>query len=353
MLYLVLIICLIFSFLSRENEKVTQLLFLIAILFLILFSGLRDPFNYPDIGNYYDYFVDPNGADVENFGPGYNFLNLIFVQSFSSFYSLMFAISAIVVINYAIVIRLYSPYLWLSLFLYLLINFYPSFFLLRQYLAMAVFLFSLRYVISRQPYHYGICALLALSFHFSSIVILPFYYLYGLKNSKKNLMYLALGGIACIVFFISIGIVVGMISEYYASYFERGNEEPAWQRAIMKSFVFALYLYTLREKYYNEGINRIVFYCMFFNVVICISAMNMFGVYRLREFFSLADFIGLAIILKESMAYNGVKRLVLICLCIAYIIPLYISFDRFITGGNIDNYYQLFWLSDSYQTQNI
>ena len=353
MLYSVLLLCLTFAFLSRGNEKLCQLLFLIAISVLILFSGLRDPFSYPDIGNYYEYFVDMNGSEVENFGLGYTVLNSVISFVYPSFYLLLFVISAIVVVNYAIVIKRYSPYLWLSLLLYLLINFYPSFFLLRQYLAMAVFLFSLKYVVSRQPYHYGVCALIALSFHFSAVVIIPFYFLYGLNNSRRNLIYLTIGAIACILFFISIGVIVNMVSSYYASYFERGNDEPAWQRAIMKCYAFLLFMYTLREKYYNEGINRILFYCMFFNTIICISAMNMFGVYRLREYFSLADFIGLAVILKESISYNGYKRLFLICLCIAYIIPLYISFDRFITGENIDNYYRLFWLSNSYQTQDI
>ena len=101
---------------------------------------------------------------------------------------------------------------------------------------------------------------------------------------------------------------------------------------------------------YKQGVNRVVFYSMFLNAVICFAAMNVFGVFRLREYFALADFIGVPVIIKHTMTFRKNKRLIVISLVLVYLILLLMSFDSFVKGDNMNDAYQFFWESSIYRT---
>lgn len=346
MLYYILLFVLAVALFARIAKKKTdKTLYWGTVVILIIYCALRDGFLYPDIQNYFDYFkFGYTDYDFqEQFNVGYGVLNRVCKFFSSSFQFLLTVISIIIISFYAKAIKEYSPFIWLSLILYVLINYYPSFFLLRQYIAMGVFLYSLRYVIDRKPIHYGICMLIALSFHTTAIVAIPIYFLYGIKNNKLNMLLVLAGSIAVIAVFFSFSTYIGLFSAYYAHYFEVEMEESAWKRAVMKGFIFLVYLFVMREKFYDKGINRIVFYCMVLNLVICIAAMNVMGVFRLREYFALADFIGIAIMVKEAKASNSFKKLVGLSLISVYIVLLVLSFNSFIESENMNNSYRFFW----------
>lgn len=346
MLYYIVFVILIIALIAiNSDKKVNNVLYLGAVAVLILYSGLRNAFIYPDINNYYDFFEGQESFSLENFGTGYTILNDICRWITPSFQFLLIVIALFVVYCYTHIIKRYSPYIWLSLLIYIFINYYPSFFLLRQYISMAVFLYSIKYVINRKPIHYGILLLVAMSFHVTAIVTLPFYFLYGIKKSTRNMLFLLAGSVIVVISFMSLEGYVEMASAYYAHYFSSLNEEPAWQRAVMKLYIFVLFLLGMRWHFYEEGINRVVFYFMLFNVIICIAAMNVSIVYRVREYFSLADFVGVPILIKTVSSYKGGRRAVMICLIVVYIALLAISFSNFVNGDNMNNAYQFYWLS--------
>lgn len=346
MLYYILFFILAIALLARITHLETdKTLYGVAVTVLIIYGALRDGFLYPDIQNYYDYFkYGYTDFDLqEQFNYGYVLLNLICKFITPSFQFLLAIVSVIIILLYARAIKEYSPFIWLSLILYVLINYYPSFFLLRQYLAMGVFLYSLKYVVKREPVRYGICMLIALSFHTTALIAMPLYFLYGIKNTKLNMLLLLLGSVAAIIVFFSFSTYIGLFSAYYAHYFEWEMEEAAWKRAVMKGFIFLVYLYIMRKHFYDQGINRIVFYCMIFNVVICIAAMNVMGVFRLREYFALADFIGLPIMVKQTKTLNAFSKAFGILLVLVYFLLMVFSFNSFVLGENMNNSYQFFW----------
>ena len=351
MLYGILFITLFLAILSRlGNGKYNKQFFALTVIILILYCGLRDPFLYPDNGGYYDYFKGYTGDFEESFGIGYTTLNYISNFFSSSFYFFLMIVSAIIVSSYANAITKYSPYIWFSLFLYLIISYYPSFFLLRQYLAMAVFLYSIKYVVTRNSIKYGICMIIALSLHLTAVIAIPFYFLYGVKYSKKNMILLFAGSLAVIFLFMGLQSIVGILSAYYMKYFDMENESAAWQRAVMKVYILIVFLYALKKDFYRQGVNRVVFFSMFLNVIICIAAMNIFGVFRLREYFALADFIGVPVIIKHTMTFRKNKRPIVISLVLVYLILLLMSFDSFVKGDNMNDAYQFFWESSIYRT---
>ena len=327
-----------------KDKAVNNGLFIIAVASLIIFCGIRDPFIYPDNINYYYFF---NGhfdyAEEGTLGWGYStFTKLIsfFTKSFPVY---CFIVSWLIVGSYSKAIKKYSPYKWLSLLLFILVNYYPTFFLLRQYLVMPLFFLCVKFTLERKLIPYLICVALAFSVHTTSIIILPLYFLYGLKYSKFNMFLITVGSLAAMFAFMIIGPLLSFVGSYYLHYFEMTQEEPAWQRAVMKIAIMAVFIFALGKKAYEEGINRILFYSFLFNVIICIGAINIFGVFRLRDYYSIADIVGIPVILSSVKKSGSFKKMIVYISTVVYIVLLILSFISFVEGANMNNDYQFFW----------
>lgn len=345
-IYIIIILALWAHVVKKQPKK--RLIFNFAVIILILVNGLRDPFLYHDNDNYYYFFKGDVQDEIKKgtLNAGYLMINSLIGFFTSSFQVFCFVLAAFFTCGYAKLIKTYSPFVWLSLLLYVLINYLPSFFLLRQYLAMPFVFWSFKYVIERKQLKYWLCILLAFSMHTTALVVIPIYYLYGLKYSKKNMLLVIAITVAASLGFMVIGAIVGSYFSYYSRYVEMEVEEPAWQRALMKSYILFVYMFALKKAFCKAGINRLIFYSMLLNVIICIGAMNIFGVFRLREYFSLADFIGVPIILYYTKAMSYPKKPVVIAMSIVYIILLVLSYNSFVEGGNMENGYQFFWKSN-------
>lgn len=354
MLYGIFYITLFFALLSSfsTNKMTNKLVYKSTILILIVFCGLRDPFIYPDNISYYEFYIgDFSAADEGTLNIGYLFFNWLMGIILPHFQCFCFVVSIIIICSYSKVITLYSPYIWLSLLLYVLINYLPSFFLLRQYLSMPFVFLSFKYVIERKPRKFGLSVLLAFSIHTTALIVLPLYYLYGLKYSKKNLFLIFVATIVASLGFMAVGAIIGRLFPYYSQYVDMTVEEPAWERALMKCYILGVFIFALKKEFYKSGINRLIFFAMLMNVIICIGAMNIFGVFRLREFFSLADFIGVPIIFSYIPQMRYPKKHVVSFLTIIYIILLVISYISFVNGGNMEEGYRLFWENEAYPSK--
>lgn len=346
-IYFLILLAFAANVLKKNSEK--RLLFNYAVIFLALINGLRDPFIYPDNISYFEFFKgDFSAADEGTLNGGYLLFNWLMRCIFPHFQYFCVIVAFILCFSYAKLIKLYSPYIWLSLILYVLINYLPSFFLLRQYLAMPFVFFSFKYVIERKQMNYFICIMLAFSIHTTALVVLPLYYIYGLRYCKRNMIIILAGTIAASVGFMAIGAIIGSYFTYYSQYVEMSVEEPAWQRALMKAYILVVYIIGLRWDFYKEGINRLVFFSMLINVIICIGAMNIYGVFRLREYFSLADFIGIPIIFKAASRMRFPKKYLVYMMSVVYIFLLIMSYVSFVNGGNVENNYSFFWENNTY-----
>lgn len=346
MLCIAFYITLLFGLIAymSKDKGTDKILYTFVVLFLIVFSALRDPFVYPDNINYYDFFNgDYSSADVGTVNVGYKLLNSVINYVLPYFQVLCIVLSIVIINSYAKLNTKYSPYPWLGLLLFVFINYYSQFFLLRQFAAMPFIFLSLEYIIKRDQKKYWLCILLAISMHTTAIIFTPMYYLYGIKYSKRNMFLILIATVSSAILFPLLGGFVSSYLIYYATYFNMDEVDPAWQRALIKVAIAAIYIYALGKEIYKEGVNRIIFYCMLMNIIICIGAMNIFGVFRLREFFSIADIIGVPIIFYYSKQSRGLKRVVIFLGACIYLVLIYISFKAFIEGGNMENNYRFFW----------
>lgn len=314
----------------------------LAIFIIVAFSCLKDPFVYPDnIAYYYGFIYDWEGEETVNFG--YLFLNNFIKFFWKNFYLFSAIVAIMINIAYGKFIKDYSPHIWLSLLLFVFINYYPAFFLLRQYLAMPFVFMAVKYTIERNHKMFLLSLVLAYSFHTTSLVIFPLYYLYNLSYSKRNSLFLIV--MTCIgsASLVTLGTLLSKYFPMYAHYLDIDAGEAAWSRAIMKIYICLIYIYTLRKKCFDNNINKVVFISMIMCVIICVGAATIYGVYRLRDYYALADFIGIPIILKEASKMRGLKRTAIKFMTLIYIILLAYSFNSFVTSANMMNDYQMFW----------
>lgn len=88
-----------------------------------------------------------------------------------------------------------SPYPVLSIVLLLVTgHFFLYLNLMRQYVAMAILLFSIQYVVNRKMMHFIICILIASSIHLSALVFIPVYFFGKVKfDIKKSVILVVLG----------------------------------------------------------------------------------------------------------------------------------------------------------------
>ncbi|NQW06951.1 MAG: EpsG family protein [Candidatus Pelagibacter sp.] len=290
------------SFFNLEFKKKELIIVLILIFGIIFFDGLRWEMG-TDWFNYLKNFQDIN----IRWTPGFEFGFQIYTQFIS------------------LLTENYSIYLFITSFLFYIGIFYNSYkisgnsfitlFLLfatitwysggqRQMLACAIFLFSIKYIINRNLTLFLILSFLGLSFHITFIVLIPFYFIYGMSNRKFYLTILLL---------IVLSHFIYPIIEQFANFFNFFNPgkdlTERFDGGLETSAIFGfgrkivttipvIYFYHLKPDIKNNIKIRFFYHLSLFSIFIYILGFNYIGILasRLDIYFgiiSLAIFLGL------------------------------------------------------------
>ena len=165
-------------FTSKRKIRLLAVLVFLSVLWLIIHDGFRWEIG-TDWSSYYDAFVS---GSTEHMGIGYSAFNDI-IRSLSSSYTVFLVVFAS--ITYLVFGKLFYKYSdnpISSLCLY-----YCSMLGLmgcnRQILACVVCMISLRFVVSRKLVPFMLCILVASSIHFTAIVFIAAYFIYGKQYS--------------------------------------------------------------------------------------------------------------------------------------------------------------------------
>lgn len=318
-------------------------MFFFAAIAVLIFTALRDTSLFPDMNNYEMYFFKREFAisymSTDSVNIGYKWLNDLF-QWTDSFQLFICFVTFFILFSYFKVIDNYSPYPLFSLFIFILIDYPLSCFLLRQYLAMATVMLSIPTIIKRNLKQYLVLMIIAFSFHVTAFVFLPMYFLYRIEDTK-------LGKIRMFVFLvvmILLGSVLVRITMYLSGNYYKyilGEEQGSYFRLIMKIYLLFVYLYTLRDKAWENGINKIMLCCMFMAILVCSWGLNIFMFFRMRMYFSVSEFIGIPIILKYNNRGNSSKRFLVNMMLVIYIVLLVISYNTILSNNSLS--YDFFW----------
>jgi hypothetical protein len=172
-----------------------------------------------------------NGYRVE---PGYSLLNY-FVSLFTGDVRIYMLVVSIVAVSLtAILLYKYSPIPWIGMFVFGSFGFFGnSLSFIRQSIAIAIFLFAIRFLKDKRFLPYLVIVLLAASFHKAMLIMIPIYFIAHIKINWKSLTTYA--GLTALIMGLSwslFNIVTKYVYQYYATqegiYYMNGRD---WQTA--------------------------------------------------------------------------------------------------------------------------
>ena len=192
--YLILYLVILFfglGYIFLKKEIFLKIIFII----LTLFSGLRYKVGADYEG--YEFIFSLLSSDIENYEiirleKGY-YLLIKMINLISGTQQLVFLIMAIIsnYLIYKFIIESSRDKI-LSVFIFFLVGPYYSsgFNGIRQYLAISLFLYSLKYLKNRKIFKYFFFIFLGFLFHKSCILLLPLYLILNLKYSLKGKIFI-------------------------------------------------------------------------------------------------------------------------------------------------------------------
>ncbi len=205
------VLILIYGFLIK-NKKVFVTL---ASLQLFLILALRDPLLGVDNAVYkagYEYIAELSFGDMLSrlhliktadliypfaFEGGYTLINWVTAFFGIGFHGFLIIHAAFCIFVTGKFIYKYSDNPTLSFILFISLGFFTYLFgILRQTLAMAVFMMSIPFIKERKPLKYFLLCLVAFTIHRVAIITVPLYFIYNVKISQKRYVRLGLALIA-------------------------------------------------------------------------------------------------------------------------------------------------------------
>ncbi len=301
------------SQLNRNNKKdvklINGIICAVAAMVLIIIASCRGINVGYDTINYESYFSfkqqNPTSMVYE---PLFEFFNWLVVYLKLPFNFLLLICSAFFIIALAVAIYKYSPNVAFSWFLFVALGFFGNTFnAVRQYLAAAVFIFSLRYILKGKFIPYLLCCLIAFYFHSSAIVLIPIYFIKYFKLNKWTIAITLVGTFLVGIFMEQITKLLSMITNF--SYYERYYVtkilwEPIKLYYVLYSFgmicVFLLF-YLLRKKLQNlndKQTKTLDLFMILFFFSVCIRVLGTFShMFSLVNRFSVYFFISIIFII--------------------------------------------------------
>lgn len=328
------IFAVLFSFL--EDKGLKGGLF-IAFTLIFLFSAFR--YNYGnDYQSYIDAFSEINAVDwasildqETHFEPGWVLLCKIFGPF--GFFGLIFFLSLINSIVFYKFIKKNVPrnFYWLAVFILL---FSPNFFLIqlsvmRQNLAILVFLFSTRYILQKKIIYYLLCVALAFSFHTSAIIILPAYIL-GIFNFKINKGFVVLALVSYVVFiFMANAVLKPMIDSLVESFHEGyGMYDKKGDVSTGLGLIFNIALFTLVLLMFNyaEKDERLIFKLSICSFLILPFALQIELITRLGYYYEIFHVFLFALIAFHIR--NQIIRYSITCIYCMFVLYQFYAFHQ-------------------------
>ena len=235
---------------KKNDANGTVVLFsLLSLLPFILVASLRNEVG-TDWHIYRTFFDSINTGGDKFIEPGFNLLNRL-AYLISDNFAVLIAIVAVII--YSFVFRaIYdqSVIIPFSILMFVISSdFFNSLNQLRQVLAMAIFLYSLRHLWKREPVRYFLWIAVAVSMHMSALFYVPLYFLYGRKVNMRLHILIFLGNIA--LWPLLSKLFKFMVTQTkYEWYFGSAYDTNDFYIA---GFVFSLVVLGLYYYYYHYG----------------------------------------------------------------------------------------------------
>lgn len=272
-----------------------------------------------DFDNYRIGFNSILQADFPDKELGFYYLNL-FIRKFTDDYSIAFFIF-IFIINYLILktIYKYSSNIELSLLMYVIMGgYFTSTNITRQYIALAIYVYSIKYLIDKKYIQYFILGLIAFQFHTTAIVIIIISLIIRILNesiSKHYFMYFIIINLTIVIEPLIRQIGMNLFYEGYSDgFFFYGSDVLHY--VVQLAFVF-LYMININRLKSNQT-------KFFINLATVASAFtllsrNMVLYARFASYFSIFHVIATVNVMSE-IENKKEKRLLYYCIGVGLLV---------------------------------
>lgn len=217
---------------------------------------------------------------------GYIWINLLVSYFSSSYHVLFFVLQFVVLLLTVIGCELLKKYLkqpqWFYL-LYLLLNYCMSLSMLRQSIAMAVFIIAIRFLLDRKFLAYSIMVFIGFLFHKSIFFVYPLYFVPSLITKFPKAPWYAIvgcGGLGLYMFFpalLPLGISVGLIDSKFIRY-AGGEFNTHKNNMFFFAMTFLYFLYFFKTTYLSfDSQKKKILVC---SLSLCAFMVELCGVYN-------------------------------------------------------------------------
>ncbi|WP_081280036.1 EpsG family protein [Vibrio natriegens] len=320
---------------KRNNKGGQHFFLLLSFLGLIFLSSFRSSSVGTDTGNYLWIWnnTPTNLSDLLDKTTlysefGFDFLSYLTKYLSIAFFDdsnipfLMFISLIVVVLSYSSIIK-YSQYKVLSLFCFLMLGFYSFHYNgARQAIAIAIFLFSTRYILSGNVNKYLACLFVGFLFHKSILVCLPFYYFFRQPLTVRMVSLIVFS--SCIMAF-SIQTLVDYASGFDQRYSGYANSDFEGGGGITVVFNVVMFFWLLFVKKVNELESKLYDIAVLSMLIVsCLGVisvslnLNPSGILRLTSYF--AQFLIFALPLSIHSFKKRRDRLLVMLLSIVFMV---------------------------------
>lgn len=336
------IVSVIFSYIACKNFNKKSMNFkvlsFLSAVPLTVISGLRYNVgaDYKGYTSFFYYMLyNPNSKVIGNFEVGFKLMTK-FIQIFTDNPAWLFIIIS-TIISFFVFKAIYneSPNPPLSIFLYVSMQFYfYSMNGMRQFIAMSIFMFSIKYIKNREIIPFLLLNTIGITFHNSSILFIPLYFLYNIKLTPKvSILLLSIGTIfANYIYKYLLMIVLNTkYATYIGSKYDTGSHGYIVMLIQIFVLIFALFWYKKRE---NNNENKTYnFYCilqLFATYLSCIDGLLPL-LSRIRISFS---FPAIILIPMSLELIKNKKEMFIFKTCIILLFSAYIFYTVGIQNAN-------------------
>ena len=310
------------------SEMRLKLYLVLSIGVIFFFHAFKNPLTLVDIPEYVDAFYEAKNLSWETIyeigyesfktETGFAFIIKAVSSLFSNDQVLFFLTSAFLLSAVYFAIRRYSPIWWASVFIFMTDSFPQSLFILRSFIGIGIFLYAFPSILNRKIVVFLLLCFLASTIHMSAIIILPVYFLYGIKDWRYLTLSLVItAGILILGFMVLLPLIVEAVLPEYAYYMMDvdNSEGISWKMPALLTAILLFRLYVMKEHFLEEGINRLLSIIMILAVTIYVAGMDFGMTSRIAMFYANMTFL----ILPNTLQYIKSSSWQFVC-AIAYIL---------------------------------
>ena len=292
---LFLLECFCINIVNLNLPQKKSLLLVVFFVHLFVVHAFKDPYAFFDTPAYAEAYDVMCAYGMEGYGRfaflksevGYVFLMWLASWISSNTQFIFIVTSFIILGGYFFAIKRYSSIVWLSIFILLITSFNQSLFVIRQYVAIGILMFSLPYVIRRNKWLFGLLLLLAFSIHYTAIIFSLLYVVYGLDiwRNRKHLILLVVG---CVLFYFSFRylylVVISNDGLGYGAYIDK---EGTNAKGFLLLLGISILFYWSRRRYLcSDDTDKLIFYILFLGCLFSLVGIGLYATSRLNMYYS-------------------------------------------------------------------